>query len=368
MDPVQPKANMDTSTYCMTGLLLILAMPIAAANQADLLFHSDELMEITINRPISRLNNDRDSTMEYAPASLSYRDANGNLVSLKVRLFSRGHKRLSRKVCSFVPIRILFDKKETEDTAFAWQKKLKLVTQCHPETGKYAGYIVTEYLAYKILNLLTENSFGARLARITYVDNETSRTLHETYGFFIEPSKHLAGRIGKERLILNETTAAHLDREHLNLISLFQMLLGNTDWSATHGGNNNCCHNGKLFGRDGASDNLYIPYDFDMTGLVDPEYATVDKALKLDSIRQRRYRGYCRNLSMLGDNIALLNSKHAAILSLFEDTRYLSSTRKKRSIQYIDRFYRLINNPKRIKRKISGWCHKSFFVARKESR
>ena len=359
---------MNAAASWITGLLITLSTPMAAADKADLLFRSDELMQITIDGPISRLNKDRDSALEYGPTRLSYRDANGNLVLLKVRLRARGHKRLSRGVCSFAPMRILFDKKETEDTAFAGQKKLKLVTQCHPEIGKYSGYIVTEYLAYKILNLLTDNSFRVRLARITYVDSETSRTLHATYGFFIEPGKHMARRIGKKRLILNETTAVHLDGEHLNLISLFQMLLGNTDWSATHGGNNDCCHNGKLFGRDGASDNLYIPYDFDMTGLVDPEYATVDKALKLDSIRERRYRGYCRNKDMLADNIALLNSKQAEILSLFKDTRYLPNATSKRKIRYIDKFYRLINNPKRVKRKITYWCHQSFFINKPETR
>lgn len=359
---------MNSPISWITGLLLILSAPMAVAKKADLLFRSDELMQITINGPISRLVKDRDRGLEYEPASLTYSDADGNLVSIDVRLRSRGIKRLSRRTCSFPPIRVLFDKKDTKDTTFAKQKKLKLVVQCHPEVKKYEGYVITEYLAYKILNLLTNNSFLVRLARITYVDSQTNKTLNTTYGFFLEPNKRLARRIEKERLKLNETSADQLDSKHLNLVSLFQMMLGNTDWSATHVlGDDDCCHNGKLFGQDGATDNLYIPYDFDMTGLVNPEYAAVDKALKLDNIRERRYRGYCRNEGMLADNIAMLNSKQSEILSLFEDTEYLRNDQKRRKIQYIEKFYRLINNPKRVKRKINGWCHKSFFVDKAEA-
>jgi hypothetical protein len=344
-------------------LSLILSTPIAAAKEADLLFRSDELMQITLTGPIRRLSKDRDSSLKYGPADLAYEDANGNLVSLNVKLRSRGNKRLHRTTCSFPPIRVLFDKKETRGTVFSRQKKLKLVTQCHPEDSIYESYIITEYMAYKILNLLTENSFLVRLARVTYVERNSGKTLNTTYGFFIEPNKRLARRIDRKRLRPAETSAARLDSEHLNLVSLFQMMLGNTDWSATHGGgDDDCCHNGKLFGEEEAMDNLYIPYDFDMTGLVDPEYATIDKALKLDSIRERRYRGYCRNDGMLAGNIALLNSKKSEILSLFQDSPYLRDAWKPRKIRYIEKFYRLINNPKRVKSKINGWCHKSFYV------
>ncbi len=190
---------MNSPISWITGLLLILSAPMAVAKKADLLFRSDELMQITINGPISRLVKDRDRGLEYEPASLTYSDADGNLVSIDVRLRSRGIKRLSRRTCSFPPIRILFDKKDTKDTTFAKQKKLKLVAQCHPEVKKYEGYVITEYLAYKILNLLTDNSFLVRLARITYVDSQTNKTLSTTYGFFIEPNKRLARRIEKER-------------------------------------------------------------------------------------------------------------------------------------------------------------------------
>jgi hypothetical protein len=307
-------------TAGVIALALVSASPEASARDADALFQSDELLSITLEGPISTLDKERELDTVYEPANLTYKDSKGETVTLTVRLKPRGNKRLSHGICSFPPLRILFDKKESANTIFAKQKKLKLVTQCRPDLKRYEYYLLTEYYSYKSLNLLTDNSYRVRLARISYVNSEkepgtdeNKGDLHTTYAIFIEPTKRLAKRIDRKRLKLNETSAKQLDGTHLNLVSLFQLMLGNTDWSATHGGNDECCHNGKLFGEADSSDNLYIPYDFDMTGLVNPDYATVDKALKLNSIRERRYRGYCRNLEWFVLNRVLLYSNHSSL-------------------------------------------------------
>jgi hypothetical protein len=356
-------------TAGVIALALVSASPEASARDADALFQSDELLSITLEGPISTLDKERELDTVYEPAKLTYEDSQGEKVKLNVRLKPRGEKRLSHVVCSFPPLRILFDKKETANTIFAKQKKLKLVTQCRPDLKRYEFFLLTEYYAYKSLNLLTDNSYRVRLARISYVNSEKEpgtdenrKDLHTTYAILIEPTKRLAKRIDRKRLKLSETSATQLEGTHLNLVSLFQLMLGNTDWSATHGGNDECCHNGKLFGEADSSDNLYIPYDFDMTGLVHPEYATVDRALKLDSIRERRYRGYCRNLEWFEFNKTLFNSKHEEIVSLFEHAPYLSDHQNKKNLKYVEKFYRLINNPKRVKRKIEGRCHKSYIT------
>ncbi len=336
----------------------------AAARQPDPLFATSDVLKVTLKGPVSRLVKERDSSIVYKPASLSYLDNTGKTVQLDVGISSRGNKRLNRGTCIFTPIRLILDNNQAKGTVFNKQKRLKLVTQCHPEYKKYEVYLLTEYLAYKILNILTDSSYNVRLAEITYVNVEADKekVLHTGFAFFIEPSKRLAKRIGRKKLNIEETSARNLDGSHLNLVSLFQMLLGNTDWSATHGGRDECCHNGKLFGEAEATDVLYIPYDFDMTGLVNPEYATVAKNLKLDSIRERRYRGYCRNNDHLAANIELLNNRKLDILALLETFPYLNARQNSRNIDYVEKFYRIINNPKRVERKIHGWCHRSLMV------
>jgi hypothetical protein len=348
-------------------LILVFALSSAATNVALAsdpvsMFQSEELLEITITGAIDQLDEDRDTGIAYKPVTVTYENNAGETVSVDVELHSRGEKRLSRRTCSFPPIRIEVSKKERAGTLFEGKKKWKLATQCQPGYKQYERYLITEYLSYKIFNLLTDQSFLVRLAKINYVDSPSDKNLHTSYGFFIEPTKAVAKRIGLKRLKIKETSAVTLDGEHLNLVSLFHFLLGSTDWSATHGGNEECCHNGKLFGEVDGSSNLFIPYDFDMTGLVNPEYATIDAALKLDSIRERRYRGYCRNLEYLDANIALLNSKQNDILELFETMPYLTSGEKKKKIGYLNKFFRIINDSGRVERKITGRCHKSIMA------
>ncbi len=339
--------------------LLFLALVSTVA--ADPLFESNEPLAITLTGPFQQLNKERDKSLRYAPASLEY-NVEGDSLQIPIELQVRGNRRLSSTTCAFSPLRVIVDKKEVKDTLFHKQKKLKLVAQCRPDMKRYEGYLVTEYLIYRAFNLLTDQSYRVRLAEMTYVSEE-GEPLFENYGFFLESSRRLAKRIDRKRWKVEETNATKLDRQHMNLVSLFQFMIGNTDWSATHGGREECCHNGKLYGEPDGTSNLFIPYDFDMTGLVDPEYAATPPELKLDNIRERRYRGYCRNNDFLDENIALFNAKKSEIISLFENTELLGKGVSKKKVAYIEKFYRIINNPKRVKRYIHGWCHKSEMVA-----
>ena len=101
-----------------------------------------------------------------------------------------------------------------------------------------------------------------------------------------------------------------------------------------------------------------------MTGLVDPAYGATDASLGLYSIRERRYRGYCRNNEHLEENIALFNTLRPQIEALFTESPHLSGRAKKSHIAYIDKFYTVINKEKLIDRKINGWCHASRMVSR----
>jgi hypothetical protein len=340
--------------------LLFILFSQTAIIMADPLFESDEMIEIVVKGPFKQLNKERDKAQIYSPASLTFQN-NGEPLEIPIELQVRGNRRRSGGTCSFAPLRVIVDKKVVKDTLFHKQKKLKLVAQCRPGLKLYEQYVITEYLIYKSFNLLTENSYHARLADITYVAQD-GETMFRHYGFFIEANKRLAKRIDRKRWRSDVIDATRLDRRHLNLVSLFQFMIGNTDWSATHGSDNECCHNGKLFGEPEGNENLYIPYDFDMTGLVNPEYAATPVELKLDSIRERRYRGYCRNNEFLDQNITLFNEKREAITGLFESSPWLTKAASKKKISYIKKFYKLINDPKRVKRHIHGWCHESKIV------
>jgi hypothetical protein len=78
--------------------------------------------------------------------------------------------------------------------------------------------------------------------------------------------------------------------DHLTSVhnAFFQYLLGNTDFSVAYQ------HNGKLMYSEADKKIIPLPYDFDMTGWVNPSYATVNTTLGINSVQDRKYRGFKR--------------------------------------------------------------------------
>ena len=73
--------------------------------------------------------------------------------------------------------------------------------------------------------------------------------------------------------------------------SMFQFMIGNTDFSVAYQ------HNGKLLYID---KKIYpLPYDFDLCGLVDASYAIVNSRLGIKSVKDRKYRGFKRDESLV---------------------------------------------------------------------
>ena len=71
---------------------------------------------------------------------------------------------------------------------------------------------------------------------------------------------------------------------------MFQYMIGNTDFSTAYQQTN------KLY-----IDKLIIslPYDFDMSGFINPSYAVVNETLNIANIQQRKYRGFKRDEAIL---------------------------------------------------------------------
>ena len=112
---------------------------------------------------------------------------------MNVSLGTRGHFRLRQTSCSFVPLRVEFDRPTVTGTVFDGQKALKLVTHCR-ENEAYEQYTMREYLVYRS-NLLTPRSFRARLAKATYVDSASGQPLTTRYGMFLEDDDDVARRM-----------------------------------------------------------------------------------------------------------------------------------------------------------------------------
>ena len=135
------------------------------------------------------------SVSQYQFTTLTVPDAKGPQ-DIPVKIGSRGHFRLMARNCDFVPIRLeLPAKGETAGTVFEGQTSLKLGTHCRSDR-EYDNYTLREYLTYRLFNLVTPLSFRARLARATYVDAKTKKTISNRYAILVEHENDVARRFG----------------------------------------------------------------------------------------------------------------------------------------------------------------------------
>ena len=151
----------------MRGLFYLAALALAAATAAPAappkpLFASDQPIRITIQGPISTLVSKRAPTP--VPATLV---ADG--VTYPITLAPRGITRLQKDTCQFPPLRVEFTRPPPAGSLFQGQHRLKLVTHCKNGVD-FQQKVLLEYSAYRIYNLLTQQSFRARLANVDYVD------------------------------------------------------------------------------------------------------------------------------------------------------------------------------------------------------
>lgn len=319
----------------------------------DPLFASDDVLEATLTAPFSTITRLRSVEEEYAGAfRIGEKD-------YEVAVRSRGRFRREKDICDFPPIRLNFKKSQTKDTLLHGSDKVKLVTHCKDRSSRYEQTVVREYLAYRILNILTDASYGARLLRITYIDSEGKRDNRVSFGVVIEHRDRLAKRLDRDYLEIDTTDIHSLDPEHTNIVSVFQYLIGNTDFSPIKGTEGEpCCHNYVLFGAEGEPI-LSIPYDFDQSGIVDAPHAGPNPRFGLRSVKQRLYRGRCINNHLLPQTIDRFRSRKPEIEALINNVDGLSKNTRRNVLGYVQRFYKLIENPKAVDRSLIKVCLKS---------
>ena len=335
----------------MRTLLLSLLLPAAALADGLPLFASDEPLEITIDFPLDDVMR-KAADRPVVDGIAQYKDATGAVVSLPVTMSTRGRSRLA--VCRFAPLALSVKKKAAAGTIFAGQKSLKIVTHCRGHL-LYRNYLLQEYGIYKAFNVLTETSFRARLINVTYRDSENPEFEISEQAFFIESIREVAARNGLERKKVEKTDVEQLEPAYATLSAMFQYMIGNTDWSmreAPEGAS--CCHNGRILGpADQATGWRVVPYDFDQAGLVDAEYAKPAAQFRLRSVRQRLWRGRCVHNGELDAVIARFNERREAI----EAALMVPGMRDTwPPMKYIEAFYRVINDPKKLQKSIERRC------------
>lgn len=306
------------------------------------LFNTAAPLALTLSADFKAINRDRTvDNPDRFPASLTVAGPSGAPVTIPVQLGTRGHLRLNRRTCSFVPLKVDFPKKDVAGTVFEGQGSLKLVTHCQ-NSGDYDQYVLAEALAYRIGNALTPQSFRTRLARTTYVDAASGKPTATRWSFFVEDQDDVARRMEGRIAPLQQLLFRNLDQPSLLRLMVFETLIGNTDYSI------HVLHNMRLV-QDPGGVVRPLAYDFDVTGLVNPPYAVPDPRLRLASVRQRLYRGPCRTAAEIEPTLAEFRAKRSEILALCDsETAFTERTRTSLK-DYLKEFFDIIANSGRTK-------------------
>jgi hypothetical protein len=336
-------------------LLLALAGPVAASDKAPL-FQDTEVMKAVITAPIAQAYAQRDQEVRtYLPGHFTYVDDAGETQRLDVSIRTRGNFR--RKFCSLPPLRLNFKKSQVKGTRFKKQDKLKLVAPC--ETGLVSQqYVLKEYLAYRIYEILTDQSFGTRLMRLSYIDSDEKLPSRTSLVFVIEDDDDVAKRLGVDKLRVGFNEFGQLDKPTTALVDLFQLMIGNNDYSVLNGPEGEyCCHNIEFFVDEETPENrIAVPFDFDASGLVNAEYAAPPSHIPIKTVRTRFYRGLCQPQYVLDAAIDQIRSKKGEIMALVSDMDEISRFSKTSSIRYLADFFELLDDAEAFKAEVVDRC------------
>jgi hypothetical protein len=332
------------------ALVLVFAAPLHAQAAAPL-FASDAPIRIAIQAQIANLGRHRASG-EAIPGTLT--DPGGQVLPITLAL--RGITRRTAEICDFPPLRVQFTTPPPATSVFAGQKQLKLVTHCR-NAASFQQYVLLEFAAYRMYDMLTPKSFRVRLATIDYRD-PSGRPIVSRVGYFIEPLGDVAKRNGTISTRAQQTIPlAALSPIDAARYALFQHMIANHDWSMRAGpAGKQCCHNAELIGPLAAGSVVPIPYDFDFSGFVDPSYATPPDVLNISSVRERVYRGYCvHNAEALAAARQMRNSR-PQLLAALASTPGLEPATQARAIKFLDGFFAQIASDDAVNSRLLSRC------------
>lgn len=301
------------------------------------LFETDEVLNFTLSGSMHKLLKNRFGKPKNYPLALSYTKADSSEETIPVEVRTRGHFRRLKGNCLYPPLLIQFSAEGAHPSSiFREQKKLKLVMPC----DKDDAYIVREWLVYKLYNLVTPKSFRARLVLVKLEDDQSQKQAPPFYGILLEDVNQMAKR-NQSFPIERKMKPQQIQTDAFLSMAVFEYLIGNTDWSVQF------LQNIKLMVTDSTAVPIAVPYDFDHAGIVNASYARPAEELKLYSIRERRYRGYCvADLKKFENVITQYNLIKNDVYRVYTGCKLLDAKYLKSTIQYLDAFYETISNPK----------------------
>lgn len=313
------------------------------------LFKTNDVLEARLEFSFKEIKRSKSDTIYY-DTQFYYKNDEQKWDSINVRIRARGKFR--KENCFFTPIKMKIKKKDREGTLFEGNKNLKLVMPCLTSKGNN-DLVVKEYLCYKLYEEISPYNFSTRLMDLTLTDNRNRKS--KTYNlraFIIEDDKQVAKRSNGKILKGFQRNPLFQQDSIAAMQDVFQYMIGNTDWSSV------MQHNVKVMLLP-SKVKVPIPYDYDMTGLVNAPYAVVKESMPIKNVRERHFRGYCRNKEV--DEYVRLKYLELEP-SLWKTVRsvedYLDPKDALVVENYLKDFFSLVKNKTRFDENISQKCRK----------
>lgn len=303
-------------------------------------FEDSSILQATITTNMAKIFNEKNKTGIHFPARFAITLEDGTVIDAPISLETRGHFR--KDYCYIPPLKVHF--KSTTPSALNTLGSLKLVSQCSVSSFNRT-FLLEEFLIYKMFNLITNLSFRVRLLDLNFVDEVGKKKPIHEYAFLLEDDKDLAKRNHSKEWKKPGIGDQATDRRQMTIVSIFEYMIGNTDWSvlALH----NIC---LLYSQTDSGQHLYaVPYDFDFSGIINTNYATPDPRLNISTVHERVYRGFPRTEEELADILAVFKNQKNNIYSLINNCNLLKSGDKKEMFNYLDDFFELIDEPAQVK-------------------
>lgn len=327
--------------FFLFALLFLGSVSAQIEQKSDLLFENQDPLKIKLSYSNKEIRLKTDDTT-YIKTNMSFWHEN-KWNDLEVSLRARGNFRRSK--CYFPPIKMKIKKSKAEGSLFEGNKNLKLVVPCLLQEEKNDN-IVQEFIAYKLYEKISPYHFQTRMVDIEFLEiKRNKKIVHKLKGFLIEDDKRVADRFeGKsfERYIHPKAM------DDLTSIknSMFQFMIGNTDFSVAYQ------HNGKLLYIDKT---IYpLPYDFDLCGLVDASYAIVNATLGINTVKERKYRGFKRDESMVQEVRDQLLSKKAQFFQIIDNqkSRFELTSEFESTKSFLSGFFEILEDDSDFDKKV----------------
>lgn len=302
---------------------------------------TSEVIEANLIISLDSIETHRKSN-DYFPANIEFQNVMGGAYRYDIKVKTRGKFR--RRTCDMPPLKLDFSKKDLEAAGLLPFDELKLVTHCLEDANYSDKLVLKEYLAYKLYSLLTPYSYRVQLLHLTYQDSNVPSRIIKRWAFLLEGDDELAARIGGvECKNCMGQPEERFDPIHERMVSMFEFMICNTDWSLTMN------RNIKFF--ELADHRLIpVPYDFDFSGFVNAPYAKANADVGQIKKDQRVFMGSSQNAREMYGTLALFKTKRPEFNQSILNFRHLPEETKRELVQYLDTYYEGINSLEQAER------------------